>query len=121
MDKDFLSENKRIYLDMGKVSKVAEVYLNGKPVGIAWHAPYRLDITDYVKPGENNLVIDVANVISNYLTGDDQLPEQYQRTSSSVQKGPNAWTYPWKDVPLVESGLLGPVRVVFGEQLSIGN
>ncbi len=117
LNADYMQRDIQITLDMGKVSKVAEVYLNGKKVGISWFAPYKLDITNFVKVGENNLIIEVVNVLSNYMTGDAKLPKEYRRTRSNVQKGPNAWHTPWKDVPLIESGLLGPVKLMFGKRL----
>jgi hypothetical protein len=33
-----------LWLDLGQVAEIAEVRVNGKLVGTAWHAPYRIDI-----------------------------------------------------------------------------
>ncbi len=106
-----IGQNNRLILDLGKVSKAAKVFLNGRPLGIVWHAPYRIDITSAVKEGRNYLVVDVANVLSNQMTGDARRAGRDKRTHSNITKGPNAWHTPWKDVPLVESGLLGPVTI----------
>ena len=46
---------------LGRVHFVAEVYLNGKSLGILWKPPFRVDITHAAKPGKNKLVIEVAN------------------------------------------------------------
>jgi hypothetical protein len=48
-------------LDLGDVRNLAEVFVNGKPAGIAWKVPYRLNVTGLLKPGENELRIGVVN------------------------------------------------------------
>lgn len=113
-----LSDSLQIILDLGKVSKVAEVYLNGHQVKTCWHAPYRSDITEYVKEGTNYLVVEVANVLSNRLSGDDFRKWEDKRTHTNITKGPTAWKDPWKEVPLVESGLMGPVKIEFGKKVN---
>ena len=59
-------------LDLGQVGDVADVLVNGQPVGVAWKAPYRLDIGSAVKSGRNELEIRVANLWVNRLIGDAQ-------------------------------------------------
>ena len=56
---------KSIVLDLGSVSSVAEVQLNGRDAGTLFWEPYRLDITEYLKPGENHLRIRVTNTEAN--------------------------------------------------------
>ena len=94
---------KRIVLDLGDVRDLAEVYVNGRKQGVAWRAPFRMDVTDAVKPGHNSLTVKVVNVWHNRLVGD-------------VQPGarPVAWTqvdFYKPDEPLLEAGLLGPVKI----------
>jgi hypothetical protein len=50
-----LSGNERIYLDLGDISKIAEVWLNGKSLGITWTMPYRFDISGLLKKGKMTL------------------------------------------------------------------
>lgn len=69
---------KRLYLDLGRVEVISEVKLNGKPIGNVWKPPYRLDITSAVRPGENDLEIQVVNLWPNRLIGDEQLPPEYE-------------------------------------------
>lgn len=107
-------ENPRIYLDLGDLSHVGEVWLNEKPLGITWTKPYRFDITDELKPGRNKLVVEIANTWSNRLTGDALSGQNYTSTnvgSTDVEKG-YFIDAPWSEVPLVESGLFGPVRII---------
>ena len=117
IEQDILNSNSVVKLDLGKVAKVAEVYINGKSAGISWFEPYQLDITDKIVAGKNHIRVEVANVLSNYLTGDAKLPEKYRRNSSNVKKMPTAWHTPWENVPLVESGLLGPVNIQFEKKI----
>lgn len=101
------SRSERVFLDLGKLSEIAEVWLNGKRLGIAWAEPYRFDITNVVRTGENTLTVAVANTWSNRLTGDAITGEKFTNTNISIgYKGT-----PWKQVPLIESGLLGPVTI----------
>ena len=93
-----------LMLDLGAIGDVAEVWLNGRQVGTAWHAPYRVDLGSAVKPGRNQLEIRVANLWVNRLIGDLQ-PGATKITFTSVP------TYTVK-APLRPSGLLGPVTVL---------
>ena len=65
---EMLRDDLLVELDLGKVYEVAEVWLNGKRVGVSWYPPYRLDITGHLKRGRNELRVDVANILKNYLT-----------------------------------------------------
>ncbi|TZF82844.1 DNA-binding protein [Pedobacter sp. BS3] len=95
-----------IWLDVGKVANLAEVYVNGINCGVAWTAPYRVNISKALKPGTNEIKIEVTNTWANRLTGDAELPENKRIT----------WTVKspveMKGRPLLPAGLLGPVNIV---------
>jgi hypothetical protein len=97
-------------LDLGRVGEVCEVRLNGKLVGIAWHPPYRLDVGRQLAAGKNSLEIRVANLWHNRLVGDADLPTA-ERASRMV---PETHYQMLRGMKLMESGLLGPVRIEFG-------
>ncbi|WP_114781698.1 glycosyl hydrolase [Botryobacter ruber] len=94
----------RFFLDLGHVANIAEVTVNGTPAGVAWTAPYRVEITDALRPGKNELIIEVANTWANRLIGDHSLPEKDRLTWTTAP-------YRLEDKPLLEAGLLGPVTI----------
>ncbi|TDW96954.1 glycosyl hydrolase [Dinghuibacter silviterrae] len=120
--------DRRVFIDLGRVEVIAEVYVNGRSTGIAWKEPYRVDITAALRPGANDLDIRVTTLWPNRLIGDEYLSVENEYTKDhSIERLP-AWfvgnqpkpgdrkTFAvWKDfdkdAPLLEAGLLGPVRV----------
>ncbi|MBT3201770.1 MAG: hypothetical protein HN350_17860 [Phycisphaerales bacterium] len=94
----------RLYLDLNRVRNVARVRLNGKDLGVVWTAPWRVDITQAVKPKGNKLEIDVINLWPNRLIGDAGLPKEKRLTKTNVGKFK-------ANSPLMPSGLLGPVKL----------
>ena len=60
----------RFVLDLGDVRDIAEVSVNGKSRGVAWYAPFRLEVE---LPGEENVVeVKVTNAWTNRLVGDER-------------------------------------------------
>jgi len=117
--REHIDEDLLVILDLGKVREVAEVYLNGEKLRILWKAPYQLDVSRAIKPGINSLRMEVANTWSNRLTGDGRNPEGKQYTKTNIT-GPNFLdNMLWKDAPLLESGLMGPVSIHFARKVHI--
>ena len=128
---EMIGKERRVFLDLGRVRVIAQVNLNAKEVGILWKEPFRVDVTDAVKAGENVLEIRVVNLWPNRLIGDEQLPDDCEWRESQGTAGRPLLEWPtwllegkprpsgrytfstWKhwtgDSPLLESGLLGPV------------
>lgn len=104
---DFKLKNKpagRLYMNLNDVGVMAKVKVNGQYAGGVWTAPYRVDITDWVKKGKNRVEVEVVTTWMNRLIGDSRLPEAERRT----------WTpcNPFKpDNALQKSGLVGPVLI----------
>lgn len=55
----------RVKLKLERVESLAEIVLNGKEVGVIWTDPLEIDVTDYLKQGENQLEIKVYNTWGN--------------------------------------------------------
>jgi hypothetical protein len=119
----------RTYLDLGRVEVIAEVWLNGKPLGTLWKPPFRCDVTSALRDGENELEIRVTNLWPNRLIGDEQFPDDLAKGSWGGIPAWPAWLkqgqprpesrrqtfFTWKhwdkDDALLPSGLLGPVTL----------
>jgi len=117
-----------LWLNLGIVKNLAEVSVNGKPLGVLWKPPFRADITGAAKPGKNRLEIKIINLWPNRLIGDEQLPPDCEWLPNGALKQWPQWLlegkpsptgrltfttwHHWKkdDKPL-PSGLLGPVTV----------
>jgi hypothetical protein len=69
-----------IYLDLGDARHMARVRLNGENLGVVWTAPWRRKITSVVRAKDNHLEIEVANLWTNRLLGDQQEPDANVRT-----------------------------------------
>jgi hypothetical protein len=93
----------KVALDLGEVKYVAQVRLNGIDLGPLWTKPFRVEITNALKPSGNVLEIDVANLWPNRIMGDSRLPPEQRYTHTNI-------VYK-QDTPLWDSGLLGPVRL----------
>ena len=104
-----ISKNQQLFLDLGDVRSVAEVRLNGKKLGILWCYPWRLDISEAVKPKGNILEIDVVNLWTNRVIGDLNLQKEERFTNTHDGFRFNMLT---EKTPLLDSGLLGPVRIL---------
>ncbi|MBM4156076.1 MAG: glycoside hydrolase family 2 [Lentisphaerae bacterium] len=99
------AEGVRWTLDLGDLYEIGGATLNGRDLGTAWHAPFRLDATEAVKTGANALEIEVINVWANRLIGDAKLPPEKRVTKTNITK------YERMEVPPRTSGLLGPVEL----------
>jgi hypothetical protein len=100
---EWLKAGAHLWIDLGDVKNLAEVMVNGKPLGTVWHTPYRVDATAALKPGTNDISIKVTNAWVNRLIGDQQ-PGADKFTFTAVK--------PYKaSSPLLPSGLLGPVTL----------
>src|SRR5699024_8223352 len=64
------TSSKRTFIDLGNPNFVAKVLVNTKEVGVIWCSPWQLEITDYLKDGENTLEIHVANSLINRMVYD---------------------------------------------------
>jgi hypothetical protein len=102
---DWFAKGARLILDLGDVKNLAEVFLNGKPMGILWRKPFLADITHALKPGTNTLVIKVTNLWVNRLIGDQQ-PDVTKKITYTTIPFYNAKS------PLLPSGLMGPVQII---------
>ena len=81
----------RVMLDLGPVSNMARVVLNGKPFATLWCAPYRLDVTGAIHDGDNTLEVFVTGTTAKRLGPKDPTP----------------------------AGLPGPIRLLVGAEIPL--
>jgi alpha-L-rhamnosidase len=124
------------FLALGTVKHLARVRINGRKLGVAWCAPWRVGIpAGLLRKGGNRLEIAVTNVWANRLIGDEQEPDDCEwlnghfNTGRYLRRFPDwfvkgqprpssgrvaftTWNYFNKDSKPVSSGLSGPVRLL---------
>jgi hypothetical protein len=106
--KEFNWENQkegRYFIDLGQLESMATVKLNGKELATVWRVPYRVDISKELKPGRNDLEVEVTNSWWNRVVGDAQ-PGAARYTWAATTVRWNAKS------ELMPAGLLGPVRIL---------
>jgi hypothetical protein len=126
--REMLGKGKRLYLDLGRVAVMADVKLNAKHLSTLWKPPFVVDIADVAKAGVNKLEVRVVNLWPNRMIGDEQLPEDSERNPEGTLKKWPQWLVEGKPSPsgrytfatcrlwkkndaLLESGLIGPVKL----------
>jgi len=100
-----VNKNSQVWLDLGRVNNLADVYVNGVRCGTAWTYPYRVNIGNALKKGNNEIKIEVSNTWANRLIGDEPLPADKRVTWTNAP-------YRLDKKPLLPAGLLGPVKIV---------
>ena len=90
------------------VREAALVTVNGQAVGALWHPPYRLDVTEALKPGKNVIEIHVYNTLLNAWSAVS--PHDYGPLKAKY--GDRFQMQDLGKVKPVSSGLLGTVTLV---------
>lgn len=93
------------------IRAAALVTINGQAAGALWHPPYRLDVTKFLKRGQNHIEIDVYNTALNAWSA--QPPHDYKPLIAKY--GDRFQMQDLDKVRPLPSGLLGPVRLVAQE------
>jgi hypothetical protein len=90
------------------VREAAVVYVNDQRAGSVWCPPYALDVTRFLRPGENRIKIVVANLALNYMAG-RRLPD-YRLLN--LRYGERFQAQDMDKVQATPAGLLGPIRLI---------
>ena len=98
----------RAFLDLGNVKNIAHVFLNGIDCGTVWKEPWTVDVTCALREGDNELIVEVTNLWPNRIIGDLQ-PDCPERVTYTHMQ------FFTPGSPLLESGLLGPVKLTVYE------
>jgi glycosyl hydrolase family 106( putative alpha-L-rhamnosidase) len=90
------------------VREAAVVYVNEQRAGSVWCPPYAIDVTKFLRAGNNKIRIVVANLALNYMAG-RRLPD-YRLLN--LRYGERFQAQDMDKVQAVPSGLLGRIRLV---------
>jgi hypothetical protein len=104
-DKAWFTKDAELWLNLGDVKNLAEVIVNGKSLGILWKKPFRINVTNALKPEQNKLEIKVTNLWVNRLIGDAQPGVTNKITYTTMP-------FYQANSKLLSSGLLGPVQII---------
>lgn len=75
-----LREKEHIWLTFEHLGEAAEVFVNGKSAGILIKRPWRVEIGELLREGENRLEIHVRNLLINCAIDPDYPEEDYPET-----------------------------------------
>ena len=95
----------RVWLSFPNVKDIAHVWINGKDYGIAWTAPYEVEITGALRKGKNIIEIEVVNTWHNALRGMDKGKAPYEGIWTNAK-------YRTKGDGLLPAGLLEPPTLI---------
>jgi len=90
------------------IHEAALVFINGQPAGALWHPPYRLDVTNLLKPGANHIEIHVYNTALNAWSG--LTPRDYKPLIEKF--GDRFQMQDLNKVVPISSGILGTIKLV---------
>jgi hypothetical protein len=94
----------------GPVREAAVVYVNERRAGSIWCPPYRVEVTDLLKAGDNKIRILVANTAINNMAG-KPLPDYRQLNQ---RYGARFDPQDMDKIKPVASGLFGPIHLIAG-------
>lgn len=107
-------------LDLGRVCESARVYVNGESVGTLFSLPFRVAIGAYLRDGSNTIAIEVTNLAANRIRDLDRRgvawKKYYDANIVNIRYKPfdaSGWD-------LMDSGLLGPVRLISADEVAHG-
>ncbi|MDD6209700.1 MAG: glycosyl hydrolase [Bacteroidales bacterium] len=117
LPEDIDLRKQKVFLSLGDVKNVARVHLNGKELQTDWTFPFVIELPGELINGDNQLIIEVANLMPNRMIGDFKIPEKERITHSNIRRMPNGWSIPLEELPskeyeLLPSGLIGPVELI---------
>jgi hypothetical protein len=91
------------------IREAATVFVNGRRAGSLWAPPYRVDITDLLRDGANEIRIDVYNTAINRLAEGGRLPDMKRVVE---RYGLRTRLQDLDGLQPLPSGLLSPPRLV---------
>jgi hypothetical protein len=89
------------FIDLGKVFGIAELTVNGKPIGSTWYGRNAFALEGMLKKGSNQIEVNVTTVMLNYMKSlTANAVAQYWSNNSKR-----------KEQPLQSMGMVGPINL----------
>ena len=110
------AEDSAVQLDLGNVANTARVFLNDAPAAMSWCAPHLVDISGQLKPGPNQIAIEVTNLAANRIADLDRRNVPWKNFHEINFVNIDYQPFDGSKWPPLDSGLLGPVRLIVRER-----
>ena len=101
---DSLEKGRQYLIELDSLYNLATIRVNGRDAGTIWTPPYKLDITENLRPGKNSIEILVTNTWRNRLIFEEINPAEKKTWFNSP--------YSLKNKPLLPSGIIGEVKML---------
>jgi hypothetical protein len=102
---------KEYVLELGEVHESARVWINGEDAGILWSIPFKTRIGKFLKPGKNEIRIEVANLMANRIKYMDEQKIPWRRYHEINFVNINYTNFDASGWKLQPSGLIGPIVI----------
>ena len=102
---DKIEKERSAWIRIDSIFNIASIKINGIKCGTLWTKPYIVEVSKALRPGENNIEIEVSNTWMNRLIGDQEL---------AVDKRVSWTTAPFrlKGKPLLPAGITGNITLI---------
>jgi hypothetical protein len=105
----------KIFLDLGEVKYSAEIEINGKKLPPLLWAPFRTEISKFIRKGKNSLKIIVANSLANAILKEG-IPKEWENNYGTRWPSVKGNFYNERQMEFEKEslfgGLYGPVRIL---------
>jgi len=103
----------RFFIELGKWrGAVAEVLVNGKSAGFIAFEPFRLEVTDFLVPGTNDVSLHVYGTLKNMLGPHHNSPALGRAWPGSFQQGAKGGYPPGSEYSVVGYGLFEDFKLI---------
>ncbi|MDE6485489.1 MAG: glycosyl hydrolase family 2 [Duncaniella sp.] len=99
-------------LDAGDVRESARVTVNGHDAGTIWSVPFSLSVGEWLKPGENEIILDVTSLQANRIAQFERDGVEWRKfKDANIASVTNARTFSFGDWETVPCGLNSKVTL----------
>ncbi|WP_293882930.1 MULTISPECIES: glycosyl hydrolase [unclassified Sphingobacterium] len=100
-----IAEKQRAHLQFSAIESMAEIFVNGQYAGVVWTKPYQIDVTDFIRQGDNKVQVKVYNIWGNRFL--------YEKENTTVEKKIQTTASDKFLKGLLPSGLQGKVDLLW--------